>query len=93
MKASCTSTTRPASSRGFAIPARQYAILAAWRVASSVVSDARSRIEAVSVAEPSPAMRTACGFAVRTTAAAPSQIGEQSLRVSGVATGRLLRAS
>jgi hypothetical protein len=45
------------------------------------------------VAEPSPATRTACGFAVSTSAAAPSQIGEQSLRISGVATGRLVFVS
>jgi hypothetical protein len=47
----------------------------------------------VSVAEPIPAMRTACGRAVRISAAAPSQIGEQSLRRSGVATGRFAFAS
>ncbi len=46
------------------------------------------RIEDVSVEEPSPATRTACGFDVKITAAAPSQIGEQSLRIRGVATGR-----
>jgi hypothetical protein len=46
-------------------------------------------MEDVSVAEPSPAMRTAWGFEVRISAAAPSQIGEQSLRMRGVATGRL----
>ena len=33
LKASCTSTTRPSSSRGFAMPARQNAIRAALRVA------------------------------------------------------------
>ena len=36
---------------------------------------------------------TACGFAVSISAAAPSQIGEQSLRISGVATGRFVFAS
>jgi hypothetical protein len=53
----------------------------------------RSRIELVSVAEPRPAIFTACGREVRITQAAPSQIGEQSLRISGVATGRFLAAS
>jgi hypothetical protein len=53
----------------------------------------RSRIDEVSVAEPSPATRTSCGFDVSTSAAAPSQIGEQSLRISGVATGRFAFAS
>ncbi len=42
----------------------------------------------MSVAQPSPATRTAWGREVRITAAAPSQMGEQSLRMSGVATGR-----
>ncbi len=74
--------------RGRAIPARQYATRAAARVASMPDRCRRSRIELVSVADPSPAILTACGRAVRTTHAAPSQIGEQSLRNSGVATAR-----
>jgi hypothetical protein len=59
-------------------------------VAARLVRSSRSRIEEVSVAEPRPAIRTACGREVRIIAAAPSQIGEQSLRINGVATGRFL---
>ena len=63
------------------------------RVASRWSRAARSSTDELSVAEPSPATRSASGRAVTITAAAPSQIGEQSLRVSGVATGRLRAAS
>jgi len=63
------------------------------RVAGSEARSSRSSSEEVSVAAPNPATRTGCGREVRITAAAPSQIGEQSLRRSGVATGRFFDSS
>ena len=93
MKASCASTTSPSTRRSSAIPAAYSAAATALRVAGSEARSARSRSEVESVAEPRPATRTGWGRAVRITAAAPSQIGEQSLRRSGVATGRFFARS
>jgi len=93
LNASCSSSTRPSTARRSRIPAAKHANAAARRVAGSEARSSRSSSEDVSVAAPSPATRTACGREVRITAAAPSQIGEQSFLRSGVATGRFFDAS
>ena len=70
-------------------PAMANAARAASRVALKDVRLARWRTASVSVPCPTPATRTAARSAVSTTAAAPSEIGQQCSRRKGSATMRL----
>ena len=84
-KASCSSAS---ATRSGPKPAIANAALAAARDARKLVSVSRCRTASVSVPCPMPATRTAARSAVRTTAAAPSEIGQQWSNRSGSATIR-----
>ena len=77
------------STRAGPKPAMANAARAASRVALKCVTSARCRTASASAPCPMPATRTAERSAVSTTAAAPSEIGQQCSRRSGSATMRL----
>src|SRR5205807_5304802 len=77
------------STRAGPKPAMANAARAASRVALKCVTSARCRTASASAPWPMPATRTAERSAVSTTAAAPSEIGQQCSRRSGSATMRL----